>query len=74
MAVEGPGSPKQAVPVTEGLQPAAQIRSDTRLQPEAPDRLWTAPTPARGWEFAETHRALGHNVVSNNEMARDSKD
>lgn len=73
MAGEGSGSPKQPVPVTEG--PVAQIRSGTRLQPEAPDRLLTAPTPASGWEFnAETHRALGHNVVSNNELARDNKD
>lgn len=43
--------------------PVAQIRSNTRLQPEASDRLLTAPMPARGSEFnAETHRALGHNV------------
>lgn len=46
MAGEGSGSPKQPVPVTEG--PVAQIRSGTQLQPEAPDRLLTAPTPASG--------------------------
>lgn len=48
LAGEGSGSPEQPVPVTEALEPGAQIHSDTQLQPEAPDRLLTAPKACEG--------------------------